>query len=62
MSKDLSAQIKELNDLLDGGQIDEAEYDKRASPLFKLGEMIQYAKIEINCLTLSYCFGPHDER
>jgi hypothetical protein len=41
-SKDLSAQIAKLNEQLDGGQIDAEEYDRRAAPLFKVGEMIQY--------------------
>jgi len=40
-AKDLSTQIGYLNDLLDKGAINEAEYDRRAAPLFKIGEMIQ---------------------
>lgn len=40
-AKDLSVQISYLNDLLDKGSIDETEYDRRAAPLFKIGEIIQ---------------------
>jgi len=40
-SKDLSAQIASLNEQLDKGAIDEAEYDRRAAPLFKIGDIIQ---------------------
>lgn len=37
----MSTQISYLNDLLDKHSINEEEYDRRAAPLFKIGEMIQ---------------------